>query len=200
MAEIAENIAKNITILRKYNKWTQQDLAEILSYSDKTISKWERGESVPDIEMLYKVAEVFNVDIDYLTKEHSPEELKKKEFDTQLFIRNLLILIMACVAVFLISTVIFVYPTLLNPTNAKKFWISYLFAIPVCSLLSNYYAKKEGIWLMKLISVSVFVWSLITALYSIALILGYSNFWLLFIIGVPIQAAICLYFFWRKTF
>ena len=200
MAEITENIAKNIILLRKHNKWTQQDLANRLSYSDKTISKWERGESVPDIEMLYKVAEVFDVDIDYLTKYHSAEELKNKDFDNQLFIRNLLILIMACVAVFLVSTVIFVYPTLLNPINAKKFWISYLFAIPVCSVLCHYYARKMNIWLMKLITMSVFVWSLITALYSIALILGYPNFWLLFIIGVPIQAAISLFFFWRKTF
>ena len=76
MATINENIAKNIIMLRKERKWTQQDLADKLNYSDKTISKWERGDSTPDIEMLAKVAEVFNVDINFLITEHSAFEVK----------------------------------------------------------------------------------------------------------------------------
>ena len=200
MADLSVNIAKNIIILRKQNNWTQQDLAEKLNYSDKTISKWERGESVPDVEMLAKVAEVFNVDINFLIKEHSKEEINGLKFDPQLFIRNVLILIMACVAVYLIATVVFVYSTLLNKDTARMFWISYLFAIPICSLFCHYYARKTDIWLMKLITMSIFVWSFITSLYSVALILGHPNFWLLFLIGLPIQAAICLYFFWKRTF
>ena len=83
MATINENIAKNIIMLRKEKKWTQQDLADQLNYSDKTISKWERGDSTPDIEMLCKVAEVFNVDINFLISEHSTFEVKSLQNSNQ---------------------------------------------------------------------------------------------------------------------
>lgn len=200
MPTINENIAKNIITLRKQNKWTQQDLANKLNYSDKTISKWERGDSTPDIEMLCKVAEIFNVNVDYLTKEHTEMEYEKLQNGSQMFVRNLLILLMMCIAVYIIATIVFVYPVLLNPSNAKKFWIAYLYALPVCAVICNYYAKKMNIWLMRLITCSVFVWTLIASSYCLALILGYKMFWLLFLIGIPIQSAICLYFFWRRTF
>ena len=200
MPEITENIAKNITLLRKQNKWTQQDLASKLNYSDKTISKWERGESTPDIEMLCKVADVFNISIEYLTKEHNEKEIKNTQNGGNIFVRNILILIMMCVAVYTIATLIFVYPTMRDPENASKFWVAYIYALPICSIFCNYYAKKTNNWLMRMITVSVFTWSLITAAYCTALILGYPNFWMLFLIGAPIQAAICLYFFWKKTF
>ena len=47
--EDIKNDAKNITELRILNNMTQMELAEKLNYSDKTISKWERAESSPDI-------------------------------------------------------------------------------------------------------------------------------------------------------
>ena len=200
MPNINENIAKNITLLRKQNKWTQGDLAERLNYSDKSISKWERGESVPDIEMLCKVAELFNVDVAYLTKEHTESEIKKLNNGSNLFVRNLLILIMACVAIYTIATIVFVYPTIRNPENAKRFWVAYLYAVPFCALLCNMYARKTNIWLMRMISISVLVWSLIASLYCTAMNHQQYTFWMLFLVGVPIQAAICLYFFWKKTF
>ena len=200
MATINENIARNIIALRKQKKWTQQELAIQLNYSDKTISKWERGDSVPDVEMLCKVAEIFDVSLEYLTQEHSEKDLKKLEINSQMRIRNILILIMMCVAVYIVATIVFVYPVILNPDNANKFWISYLYALPICALIANYYARKMNLWLMSLITISVFLWSIITSSYCLTLVLEKQMFWLLFLVGVPIQAAICLYFFWRKTF
>lgn len=80
-----EIISKNIVGLRKKNHMTQQDLAEKLYYSDKAISKWERGESLPDAEMLANIASLFKVDINYLFVDHNysestlEEELKLKK-------------------------------------------------------------------------------------------------------------------------
>ena len=138
MATINENIAKNITLLRKQNKWTQSELADKLNYSDKSISKWERGESIPDIEMLCKIAEIFNVNIEYLTEEHSEKEIKKTQNRGNIFVRNLLILIMMCVAVYLVSTIVFVYPFLFNKHTGKTIWVSYIFALPFCALLCHF--------------------------------------------------------------
>ena len=66
MEDIKSNVAKNITELRILNNMTQMELAEKLNYSDKTISKWERAESSPDISVLVEMADLFGVTLDYL--------------------------------------------------------------------------------------------------------------------------------------
>lgn len=74
MADIKNNIAKNITELRILNNMTQMELAEKLNYSDKTISKWERGDSSPDISVLVEIADMFGVTLDYLVRTENIEE------------------------------------------------------------------------------------------------------------------------------
>ena len=74
MNDIKAIIAKNITDLRLAKGLTQLELAEQLHYSDKAVSKWERGESVPEISTLMAIADLFGVTLDHLVNEHSPEE------------------------------------------------------------------------------------------------------------------------------
>ena len=59
-------VAKNLSFYRKANKLTQLELAEKLNYSDKAISKWERGESLPDLYTLNVIAEFFGITINDL--------------------------------------------------------------------------------------------------------------------------------------
>ena len=66
--EIRKNFGENLLRLRKYNKMSQQELAEQLAYSDKAISKWELGDNIPDIFTLEKIAKLFNVTVDELIK------------------------------------------------------------------------------------------------------------------------------------
>ena len=66
--QIRENFASNLSRLRKYNKMSQQELANKLSYSDKAISKWELGDNIPDIFTLERIANLFNVTVDELIK------------------------------------------------------------------------------------------------------------------------------------
>jgi len=200
MGEINENVSKNIQKLRKINNWKQSELAEKLSYTDKTISKWERGESVPDIEMLASIAQIFNVTIDYLTKPHTEKELESTQTDKGLFVRNLLIMILYCVSVYFIASILFVTAAIKDPEETKQWWVIFIFAIPLCALIVYLYGKKEKYWLVQLLSISIFIWSLITACYCLTLILHLNSYlWLLFVIGLPLQAAICLYFFWKKN-
>ena len=74
MEDIKSNVAKNITELRILNNMTQMELAEKLNYSDKTISKWERAESSPDISVLVEMADLFGVTLDYLVRTENVEE------------------------------------------------------------------------------------------------------------------------------
>ncbi len=200
MEKINENIASNIAMLRKANGWTQGELANRLNYSDKAISKWERNESIPDVEILNNIALLFNVDVDFLIKEHSEKDIKINTENKKLFVRNLLIMIMICVAIFLVATVIFVFGVLRNKELANKLWVSFVVASSFCCLVNGIYAKKENYLLMQIISWSLMVWTIITSFYCIMLVSNYENGWLLYAIGVPVQAAICIYFFWKKTF
>ena len=83
MDDIKNNVAKNITELRLLNNMTQMELAEKINYSDKTVSKWERGESSPDIAVLVEIADLFGVTLDYLVRSENIEnavvENKTKE-------------------------------------------------------------------------------------------------------------------------
>ena len=77
MEELKNVIADNLINLRKSNKLTQLELAEKLNYSDKAISKWERGESLPDIIILKQLAEMYGVSVDYILTEHTEDEKSK---------------------------------------------------------------------------------------------------------------------------
>lgn len=83
MDDIKNIVAKNITELRLLNNMTQMELAEKINYSDKTVSKWERGESSPDIAVLVEIADLFGVTLDYLVRSENIEnavvENKTKE-------------------------------------------------------------------------------------------------------------------------
>ena len=66
MTQYASNFSANLKSLRKKKKITQKQLAEILGFSEKTVSKWECSESVPDIDVLFDIAKVFQVSIEEL--------------------------------------------------------------------------------------------------------------------------------------
>ncbi|MBD5392767.1 MAG: helix-turn-helix transcriptional regulator [Lachnospiraceae bacterium] len=62
------NLGKNIQILRKMTNMTQEELAEKMNVSRQTISKWELGSILPEIEKLLDLCEMFNCSVDQLLK------------------------------------------------------------------------------------------------------------------------------------
>ena len=63
-----KTMGKFISVLRKANGMTQQELADKLMVSDKTVSKWERDERMPDISLLPAIAEIFDITTDELLR------------------------------------------------------------------------------------------------------------------------------------
>lgn len=72
--DLTRLLAVNIAVRRKAAGMTQAELAEVLGYSDKTVSKWERGEGLPDVLCLKRMADTFGVKMDDLLKEDMPKE------------------------------------------------------------------------------------------------------------------------------
>ena len=86
--DIKENLAKNLTLYRKACGLTQAELAQKLDYSDKAVSKWERGESVPDLYILKKLADFYGVTIDALISEPPKSILPPKTYERRITIIN----------------------------------------------------------------------------------------------------------------
>lgn len=190
--DIKEIIGENITKLRKQAHLTQAELAEQLNYSDKAISKWERGESSPDPDSLLALSQIFNVHIDYLFYENKQEQFVKKHNQTK--IRSLLVSILFCIAALFISLTVFLIAWFRNPDSIKTFWVSFVYAAPIISFILYRYYNKCGSLVMTIIFSSLILWSGLTVIFLQLLILGF-NAWMIFFIGVPIQGAIIIYHF-----
>lgn len=191
--DLNQIVANNIVELRKEAKLTQVELAEKLNYTDKAVSKWERGESIPELLTLKKIAEIFGVTIDYLTSEKPRDE--KKEFVLPKIIVFNRILITAIVTsfVFIIATIIFVYGYLY--LGLVDFWTSFVWAVPFSTLILIFFnwqwgKRKYYFWIF-----TVLLWTLITAVFIQTI--TYET-WMLYIIGVPIQITLILFSFLKK--
>ena len=67
-------LADKIINLRKKNGWSQEELAERLGVSRQSVSKYEGAQSVPDLDKILKLSEIFGVTTDYLIKDDIEEE------------------------------------------------------------------------------------------------------------------------------
>ena len=193
MEDLKPIIAQNLIDLRKKHGFTQAELAERLNYSDKAVSKWERGESVPDVAVLKEIADLFAVRIDYLlTAEHTDPslELPKK---SKYYLRNRkLITGMSVMLVWLIATFLFALLQALLPFGCRQ-WTVFMYALPVSLIVllifnSIWFNKKHNFSI-----ISALVWSLLSVVYFALLIHTGYNAWMLFCIGVPAQIIVILW-------
>lgn len=97
MEELNLIIADNISSLRQAAGMTQAELGEQLNYSDKLISKWERGEAAPNAYTLKALSEVFGVTVDTLFTDHrggetvaySLQKTERKQFSNRTLIAGI---------------------------------------------------------------------------------------------------------------
>lgn len=193
METLKSIIGNNIVSLRRAARMTQLDLAEHLNYSDKAVSKWECGDAVPDILVLYQIANLFGVTLDYLTAAEHPEPVSprlKHKARTHAIIISLSVLL-----VWLIATAIFVFPAVFG-VSGKHLWMVFVYAIPVSSLVAFILCCLWGKTWLRYFLISLFVWSVLLTLYLIFTVytsLYQPTAWLIFLLGIPGQAIILLW-------
>jgi transcriptional regulator with XRE-family HTH domain len=186
MENVKEIIAKNLVSLRKSKKMTQQELAERLNYSDKAVSRWEHAETLPDIETLFKICEIYNVRFEYLLQKEQAPDSKNKYIIQRDFKNKVAITTIAVLSVWLIASLAYIY---FNWFIEFNFWQIFIYAIPVSSIVCQICNNLWGTELFGYIIVSLTTWSMILSIYIA--FLSY-NVWMVFIIGVPIQIIIIL--------
>ena len=77
MDNLATIVGKNLANLRKTKGLTQSELASLIHYSDKSISKWELGYALPSVDILMDFCSFYGVTLDYLVSEKTEEEAKE---------------------------------------------------------------------------------------------------------------------------
>lgn len=187
-SEIKQNIAHNISELRKSAKLTQLELAEKLNYSDKAISRWERGDTLPDIDILCKICELFGVSFEYLISADGSKIKEEEKKSSRVEVGNRLTITLLSIAiVWCVATFIYVYNNILFQINA---WKIFVYAVPVSALLALIFNNKWGPRKYSVYLSSVLVW---TTLASIYIWLLKYNVWLIFLLGVPLEAVVILW-------
>ncbi len=185
MNDLRTIIARNIQSLRTENKLTQQGLADILNYSDKAISKWERAEAIPDITVLKQLADYFGVSVDYLLEQEHTTSLSERRMKELLGKNRLIITLISIIGVFALATLVF---SLLIILGTPSPWLTFIYALPVASIvalvLSSVWGKKS----YNLIIISILIWSVLAAAYLSLLLYVGTNWWALFLVGIPSQA------------
>lgn len=186
--DIKQIIAKNLANLRKNKKITQTELAEKFGYSDKAISKWENGDTLPDIQTLYQLCEFYNVTLDFLVSEQSFDEKIKyiNHLNKRVIINNSLIELLYCSFVWILAVIIYVYLYTFSEIN---YWQIFIWALPATTIVMLLFTK---VWKQKLYTFivrSLFFWTLVTACYI--QFMEY-NIWPLFFLMIPIQVALIL--------
>ncbi len=204
MQEINRKIADNLTKYRKAAGLTQAELAEKINYSDKSVSKWESGNGIPDIYTLVQLANLFGVTVNAFLGDdepvtETPAQRRRKTFGFRLFI-----MLLSSGIVWLVATCIFVAMQLWFPSG--KGWLAFMYAVVANAIVMIVYS---GIWkyrVLNFISVSTLIWTTLTCLcLTIQAIVEHFNgnvqgLWGLFLIGVPLQVLEILWVFFRSLF
>ena len=119
---VNRRIAQNLIRYRKAANLTQAELAQKINYSDKSVSKWESGNGVPDIYIFLKLADLYGVTVNDLVGENSSKKPEKRGSVW----RNVLIMLLSSGIVWLVATVIFVLFNLIFPIFIRNIQTLYV--------------------------------------------------------------------------
>lgn len=201
--KVKRQIGANIAAYRKRAGLTQAGLAEKLNYSDKAVSKWERGESVPDVITLMQLAEQFEISVNDLLVD--PDELPSNPTNLEIAMTKVsekalkrkadknIILMLSSLLVWFVA--LFIYVVLSNFELTRRYsTMFFAYAIPANAivLLSLRSAWHDFRWNKALIS--IIIWGSLLSIYVTFLIFWNVHVWKIFLLGIPGQIAVLLWF------
>jgi transcriptional regulator, XRE family len=183
---LKKTIAGNMLIYRKRAGLTQAELAEKINYSDKAVSKWERGDGMPDVAVLCEMAEIFGVTLNDMVSEKAPAKLPP--------VRGMRIIItcLSLAIVWLVATLVSTVLTIAAPWF-RYGWMAYIYGIPISFVVLTVFTAVWKHTLFLFISVSGLIWTVILAIYLSLWFI--PNIALLFVLGAPLEFMAVLWFF-----
>ena len=177
-----ERLAGNLIRLRKAAGLTQAELAEKLGYSNKSVSKWERGDGYPYIFTLRKIAGIYNVTVDEILSGIAPargkEEFIPERDDPQYGFKRAL-LVISCASLFCVTIIAFFLFTFLAGSGRDEtntviisvisaggygYWAMFVYNIPLdaiaCYIFIIVVHKRSSFLIM-----SITLWGLLASIH-----------------------------------
>ena len=181
--------AANIISLRTKAGMTQAQLAELLNYSDKSVSKWERAEAVPDAYVLKHMSEIFGVSVDYLLSSHNDwEPISQKQKRRY---RSEIIVLISMAGIWTLAFFIFIIGWILG----HMLWLVFIYAVPISLITllvfnSVWENGKRNYYIVATLVASIFVMVYLTLLRW--------NPWQLLLLIIPAELIVFLAFRVKK--
>ena len=178
---LRKRIAENIAYYRKQSGDTQAELAEKLNYSDKSVSKWERGEGTPDVYILSQIAELYDITVQDLLREKKVQKTRTK---------HLLITLMAVGLAWLVMTVLFCAAQIFN-VLPEYAWLLFIYGIPVMGIVCQVFSALWWGRIAQMLSCSLILWGI-----GLSLVLSFQqdSVILLFAICAVVEVLIILFY------
>lgn len=195
MENLNSVVSKNLIKFRTLAGLTQVELAKKINYSDKSISKWERGDGLPDLSVLVKLSEIYNININEFLNQNTPEQeviISKKYINKKHF----LISILSSGLVFFIATIVFVVLFMIQSTSHFA-WLSFIYAIPISSIVLLIFSLMWGNNILNTIFSSLILWGIIL---STCFTVHTSEIWILCAVGIIFEFLIIFWFIFRNKF
>jgi len=205
--ELKLRLGANIARLRRERNMTQAELAERINYSDKAVSKWERGESMPDVLTLLSLAEHLGTDLNTLAglagesgpapaarTEPAPEPVpaeapapeKPKRLADKRVIQKLSSILVWVVALFLYMV--------LDAFGVKNLWMLFIVAVPANAIVLLSLRSAWRLYGWNRFLISVILWGSLLTIYLLLWVCFRVNVWRILPMGLLGQAAIMLWF------
>ena len=185
LSELKLIFASNLIRLRNQRGLKQAELGALLNYSDKSVSKWERGEAIPDAWVLTRLAEIFDVTVDYLLSSHDKWVPPEQEEEAPQYSRGMIYAV-AIVGVWTMALTAFVVLWWVGIIWWQAFAVALTASALVYLGLSIYFKRLKNLqYILAALVLSVFI-----LIYVLTLPLG--NNWQLFLIAVPTEILVFL--------
>ncbi len=182
---VRKTIAGNIARYRKANGHTQAQLAEKLSYSDKSVSKWERAEGVPDIFVLTMIAELYGISVNDLLSENPPVFKSPG---------RILIVLLSVGLVWLVAAVVYFALRVAAPGLAFS-WMAFLFAMPVSFIVLIVFTGIWWCYTYQCMAVSGLFWTLALCVHLMA---GREETRTIYLVSAILQVLTILWFLFKS--
>ncbi len=179
MKNVKRIVSQNLIKLRKESGLTQAELAGMINYSDKAVSRWETGEVIPDLETIYSLSEIFGVPVSSITEKQDEEE--ENEDAAPRASQKILSQIFLVCEIWLVLCTVFVY---LRLSQHMSVWQLFVWGVPATALFLWIYNRKSRSNTLVFVCSTLFTWSFIACVYTL---LRESRPWYVFFIGLPLQ-------------
>ena len=191
-----ELLAKNLVYYRKASGLTQLELAEKFNYSDKSVSKWERGEGFPDVFVLKSLADFYGITVD----DFYAQEKKKVVTQNHSLRKQVYIKLLSVGIGWLVTLMTFFFlNTLLSESAKFQTWLTFVYGTLITGIVLLVWDFIYHHRFLRMIDTSVIIWTATASLYLTILIILESNLPYMFLVAVPLQILEVIWFLYRRN-